>query len=147
MRLIFLDVDYVLNSYRKSKEVYMLTGKRHSGKDFPFDEECMKYLKYIIDETNSYIVISSSWRKYNDHMEVLKDKLIQYNLFDRVIAMTNISCNKESEIKDFLNGISCNFVILDDSYMNELNGYLVRTDPYCGLTRENAYEAIRLLKR
>ena len=147
MKLVFMDVDYVLNSYRKSKEVYILTGKRHSGKDFPFDEECMDNLKYIISETDAYIVISSSWRKYDDHMEVLKNKLVEYDLFDRVIAMTDISYNKENEIINFLNNISCNFIILDDTYMKELNDYLVRTNPYCGLTRENAYEAIKLLKR
>ena len=147
MNIIFLDVDGVLNSFRKLKQVYIRTGKQHSGINFPFDEECMDNLKYIISETDAYIVINSSWRKYDDHMEVLKNKIVEYDLFDRVIAMTDISYNKENEIINFLNNVSCNFIILDDAYMKELNDYLVRTNSYCGLTRENAYEAIKLLKR
>ena len=110
MKLVFMDVDYVLNSYRKSKEVYILTGKRHSGKDFPFDEVCMNNFKKLIYETNSYIVLSSSWRKYEDHMIVLKDKLLEYDLFDRVIACTDIIGDRVLEIEKFLDGVSCRFV-------------------------------------
>lgn len=148
MKIVFLDIDYVLNSYRKSKEIYELTGKRHSGKDFPFDEVCMNNFKKLIYETNSYIVLSSSWRKYEDHMIVLKDKLLEYDLFDRVIACTDIIGDRVLEIKKFLEGISCKFVILDDiSYMGELNDYLVSTNPYCGLTEYDVSEVIKILKK
>lgn len=138
MNLVFLDVDYVLNSYRKSKEVYMITGKRHSGKDFPFDEVCLKNLKNLIDRTNSYIIITSSWRKYEDHMVVLKDKLVEYDLFDRVIGMTEIIGNRICEIDKFLEGISCNYVILDDVRdMGKHNEHFICTDPFYGLVSDD----------
>ena len=50
-RIIFLDVDGVLNSINKLIEVYKLTGKSHSCYDYPFDDNCLEYLKYIVEET------------------------------------------------------------------------------------------------
>ena len=78
MNIVFLDIDYVLNSYRKSKEIYELTGKRHSGKDFPFDEECMDNLKYIISETDAYIgskPASTSAESILEKQKTLSNKL------------------------------------------------------------------------
>lgn len=150
MKLVFLDIDYVLSSYRKAKEVYMITGKRHSGKDFPFDEKCMENLKYLINKTGAYIVITSSWRKYEDHMIALKEKLIEYDLLDRVIGKTNVLGNREEEINEFLNNIKdkISFIILDDNnQIGELTKYLVKTNPYTGLTKQDTKNAILKLRR
>lgn len=63
MNLIFLDIDGVLNSHRKLKEVYNRTKKPHSLYNYPFDEICLSNLKLLVETTNSKIVITSSWRK------------------------------------------------------------------------------------
>jgi hypothetical protein len=63
MNIIFLDIDGVLNSHRKLKEVYERTHKPHSGYNYPFDEICLSNLKVLVELTNSKLVITSSWRK------------------------------------------------------------------------------------
>lgn len=57
MKLIFLDVDGVLNSEeyivkehdRLGHEIYVKTYLQQGG--IPFDPKCLKFLKYIIDKT------------------------------------------------------------------------------------------------
>ena len=149
MNVIFLDVDYVLNSIQKSKEVYELTGIPHSGKDFPFDEKCMENLKYIVEQTNSSLVITSNWRKYEDHKKRLLEELEKYDLSNRVIGYTPDFGNRVLEIKEYLEilGENINFIILDDyAYMEDLVEYLISTNAYFGLTKEDANAAIKKLK-
>ena len=150
MNVIFLDIDYVLNSIQKSKEVYELTGTPHSGKDFPFDEKCMENLKYIVEQTNSSLVITSNWRKYEDHKKRLLEELEKYDLSNRVIGYTPDFGNRVLEIKEYLEilGENINFIILDDyAYMEDLVEYLVSTNAYFGLTKEDANIAIKKLNR
>lgn len=150
MNVIFLDVDYVLNSIRKLKEVYEMTGKPHSGKDFPFDETCMKNLKYIVEQTNASIVVTSNWRKYEDHKERLLEELEKYNLSSKVIGYTPDFGNRVLEIKEYLEilGENINFIILDDyAYMEDLVDYLVSTNAYTGLTEEDAQIAVKKLNK
>ena len=62
MNLIFLDVDGVINSIKHLIEVYNETHKPHSGYSYPFDPNCLENLKRLVSETNSSLVISSTWR-------------------------------------------------------------------------------------
>ena len=71
MNIVFLDIDGVLNSRNKLIELYYKTGKPHSGTNYPFDEKCLENLKRLIEETNSKIVITSTWRKYEEDMKKL----------------------------------------------------------------------------
>jgi len=59
MKVIFLDIDGVLTT---------------ANKKWTFDENCVKHLVDIINETDAYIVISSSWRSYD--LEETKLRLI-----------------------------------------------------------------------
>ena len=77
MNIVFLDIDGVLNSKRKLIEVYNQTRKPHSGSSYPFDERCLENLKYLIEETNSKIVITSTWRKYEDNMNLFINTLFR----------------------------------------------------------------------
>lgn len=68
MKVIFLDVDGVLNSEKHAKELYELVkkGKMSEKKfgeiwDLPYDGTVLP-LKKIIDETDAVVVLSSSWR-------------------------------------------------------------------------------------
>lgn len=150
MKIIFLDVDGVLNSTRKNIEGYNLTRRPHSGLNYPFDEICMKNLKHIVDETNSYIVLTSLWRKFEDHKNRLMEELQKYNLNSKVIGETCVLDNRVTEIKDYLNRAKqkINYIIIDDSNnLQELADYLIQTDPYWGLKKENAEDAIKLLRK
>ena len=150
MNVIFLDVDYVLNSINNAVEEYNKTGMPRHGANFPFDSNCLLNLKYIVEETDAYLVISSSWRKYPDHMEKLILELNKYELADRIIGQTKVLNNRVLEIKDYIDNFEgeINFIILDDyAYMEDLIDYLVNTNAYYGLTRYDAEIAVRKLKK
>ena len=75
MNIVFLDVDGVLNSLENAIELYNQTGKPRSGVNYPFDERCMLNLKRLVEETHSALVVTSSWRKYQDQKERLIEEL------------------------------------------------------------------------
>lgn len=150
MNIIFLDIDGVLNSIDKLIEVYKKTGRPHSGSLYPFDEKCLKNLQLLVTETNSKIVITSTWRRDKQCMNVLLNTLDNYNLKSEVIGYTPILYEtRENEIKKYLSKLNelPNFVIIDDIVeMGELSQYLIVTSPQTGLTEENVQEAIKALK-
>lgn len=80
MKVIFLDIDGVLNSHR-----YMKTGKFRKGASFHdvnvsmIDPKTIKHLNSITDATGAKIVLSSSWRIYR-----LPTKKACQTLFDAV---------------------------------------------------------------
>jgi hypothetical protein len=63
LKLLFLDVDGVLN---------MGSSQGH------FEDSMLKYLKEIVDETNAYIVLSSTW-KYNENNRNILQKTLHLN--------------------------------------------------------------------
>ena len=149
MNIVFLDVDGVLISIRGLKKTYYQTKRPYSGYDYPFDPKCMYNLKKLVNMTNSYIVITSTWRMHEIGKNVLLDELKKYELDTKVIGYTAILHQKRGEeIKDYLKGIreNVNFVILDDdSDFNDLENYLIKTDFNYGLTEENVDDAIKRL--
>lgn len=151
MNVIFLDVDGVLNSINELMRIYEKTHKSYSGFDFPFDENCLKNLKYLVENTNSKIVISSTWRKSKNGIKILLEKLKEYDLDKEVIGYTPVlNNNREKEIKEFILRFNqdINFIILDDiSNLGDLNNYLITINSQCGLTQENVEEGMKKLKR
>lgn len=151
MNIIFLDVDGVLNSINKLIEVYNKTHKQHSGYNYPFDENCLLNLQKLVYETDSKIVITSTWRKHKKNLEVLHSILKEYNLDSKVIGYTPILNKKrEFEIKEYLKSINenINFIILDDdSDLGELLPFLINTNPQIGLSYQNVLDGIKILKK
>lgn len=155
MRIIFLDIDGVLNN--------LYTEERFGGYVFVEDERIM-LLKKIVDCTDAQIVLSSSWRKgwyYKEHypdqanedvwlFEALQSKLSEYGI--ELFGYTEVFGDREKEITQWLekhkkDGIEA-YVILDDMDEKELRAHanqLVQTDISEGLTRYLAEEAICLL--
>lgn len=146
MNIIFLDIDGVLNSHRKLKEVYDKTHKPHSGYNYPFDEVCLANLKTLVEATNSKIVITSTWRKDKEGRDKLIQTLKEYELDKHIIGYTPILNQPRGiEIKEYLSTLEHqpNFIILDDDTdMEELQEYLIKTNISVGLTKENTEEAI-----
>lgn len=150
MNIVFLDVDGVLNSLEHLIEVYNKTGKPHHGVNYPFDEKCMLNLKRLVEETNSALVITSSWRKYEDHKKRLIEELEKYELEKYVIGYTKDLGNRVLEIKEYLNsiGMDVNFIILDDSaYLEDLVEYLIATNAYYGLREVDVEQAKLILSK
>ena len=151
MNIIFLDIDGVLNSHRKLKEVYEKTHKPHSGYNYPFDEICLQNLKELVTITNSKIVITSSWRRDQEGRDTLINALKEYELEEHIIGYTPIlGKSRGIEIQAYLNQLDYqpNFIILDDDTdMDNLIDYLIKTNISVGLTKTNVEEAIKLLKK
>ena len=151
MNIIFLDVDGVLNSRNKLIEIYNKTHKPHSGYSYPFDERCLENLKLLVQETNSKIVVSSTWRKDEEGRITLLKVLSEYELDNKIIGYTPVLDKERGiEIKQFLISLkeTHNFVILDDDLdMGELNPFLIKTNGQVGLTYENVQEAIIKLNK
>lgn len=151
MNIIFLDVDGVLNSISHLKEVYYLTGIPHSNYEYPFDEKCLNNLKLLVDD-NTKIVITSKWRKDIEGINKLMEELKKYDLDKYVVGFTPILyTHRGQEIKSFIENTDieiAHFVILDDnSDMDDLIPYLVKTNIQIGLTYENVLEAKEILKK
>ena len=149
LKIIFLDVDGVLNSQRKLIEVYEQTHKPHSGYAYPFDEKCLDNLRELVETTNSKIVISSTWRKDEEGRTILLSKLKEYGLDDKVIGYIPIlGCKRGEEIEAFINSLNreINFIILDDDNdMGKYEEYLIKTNNRFGLTKDDMNKAVKKL--
>lgn len=146
MNIIFLDIDGVLNSHRKLKEVYDITHKPHSGYNYPFDEVCLINLKELVEKTNSKIVITSTWRKDKEGKQKIIEVLKEYELDKHLLGYTPIlNSSRGEEIKEYLDNFETtpNFIILDDDTdMEDLIEFLIKTNTQVGLTKENTEQAI-----
>jgi len=151
MKIIFLDIDGVLN-YEDCP--YML------GKYYFVDDEKLKLLKKLIDETDAKIVLSSTWRygwldlddgkitedSYSFQKLHSKFKEFGLNFYSKT---PNWSHHRGDEIEKWLE--ECqeeieSFIIIDDN--DDMEPYLdqlIQTDYNVGLTKENIKEGIRLL--
>lgn len=119
MKVIFLDFNGVLDTHDKMDEIN-------------FDN--LQRLKYIINKTNSKIVISSSLKNsyfYTGHLnkklQSIIEKLEQVGI--EVIGITPKADNREEEIKLYLEQHQEieNYCILDDDYdMEGLKEHLVK---------------------
>ena len=149
MNIIFLDIDGVLNSHRKLKEVYDRTHRPHSGYNYPFDEICLNNLKRLVEITNSKLVITSTWRKDQEGKNKIIETLKEYELDHHIIGYTPIlHTSRGKEIKEYLSTLEeqPNFIILDDDTdMEGLIDYLIKTNIQVGLTSDNTEEAIMKL--
>lgn len=166
-KVIFLDFDGVLNTERYQAE---LRGRQESTTDTygpVFDPDAVRNLQKILEAVpDARIVIESSWKfeglQRMKHM--WKDRNLPRNIFDITPDYFSGSLNvdlesfddfrmlvgKGNEIRQWLcenEPEGCNYVILDDmpDFLPEQNAYVILTDPYVGLTAENADQAIRIL--
>lgn len=139
MKIIFLDVDGVLNFRNSQSKV---------------EDEKVKLLKHIVDETNAQIVLSSDWRCYlntdDKDIDLLIRTLSKYGI--EIISSTPITKHgyRGAEIYQWVNewkGKTIKkIVILDDG--NDMKPYmdrLVQTDFDYGLTKKDTNIAIKLL--
>lgn len=151
MNIIFLDVDGVLNSLDYAKKIYETDKVSRSCYDFPFDPRCLNNLKNLVNETNSYLVITSSWRIHSIGREILLSELKKYGLDTRVIGYTDIlHTTRGEEVKAYLEklGKDVNYIILDDD--NDFLGleeYLIQTRFENGLTKHDADNGVKKLTK
>ena len=154
MKLIFLDVDGVLNT------VFTRESLGHTR--FVEDKFVLR-LKEICDKTNAKVVLSSSWRKgwydiengkeeTKDALDfkALKEKLLEFQieLFDKTPCINDMSRGLEIQ-QWFLDHKDLkveNFVVLDDmEIVRPYNRYLLQTSPVEGLREKHIKKVIKML--
>lgn len=126
MKVIFLDIDGVLNSDEYFDKIENLNVQ---GIESEIDVNKIILLKKAIDETKAKVVLTSSWR-YTKKAKSLKDLLLRYEI--HVDSTPFINNTRGLEIKKWLsdNPNVENYVILDDeifdSYDEELMNKLIK---------------------
>lgn len=153
--ILFLDVDGVLNCYTT-------TEKSPSGM-IGIGNVQLNFLKELIDETDSLIVLSSTWRlefdenlnPKTDDAKYLIEKLNEKNLkfYDMLRKEISKYDSRGTQIVDWISDHPQfkKFLILDDEYFNyrELNlKYFVKTNFYgVGLNKKAIKKSIYKLKQ
>lgn len=126
MKVIFLDIDGVLNSDEYFDKIEKLNIQ---GIQSEIDVEKIKLLKRALDETGAKVVLSSSWR-YTRKVQNLKELLANFEIYTE--STPYIHGKRGLEIKQWLldNPEVEDFVILDDeifeSYDEELLKKLIK---------------------
>lgn len=153
MKVIFLDIDGVLNSLSYDRS-------RDWTKQTDIDESRLPLLKRIVDATSAKIVLSSTWRvhwsadidKCDSDGKYIAELFAKHGLevYDKT-PDHGFSGDRREEIVEWLSyeEETERFVIIDDSPFgwNELSAHFVKTDPIrgMGLEDEHVAKAIEIL--
>ena len=146
-KVLFLDIDGVLNSFRSA----------HAFGEFPhgfddsnyakFDHVAVALIRRLCKDSGAKIVLSSSWRVIHRFEEVgLK---LDLPIIDRTPSLNNRGRIRGDEIKYWLdfNKCSCYAIVDDDGDMlEEQLPYFVRTSIENGLSYENYLQLNSLLE-
>lgn len=149
-KIIFLDFDGVLNTEHYQGLL------QYQGKPWQdeygafFDPKAVKQLKRIIDATDADIVVESSWKYLG--LDAMKELWKVRNLPGTIIDITPslLGKNKGVEIASWLSKYAkqdIRYVIIDDEYviLDSQLPYFILTNPYEGITEEQANRAISML--
>ena len=146
MKAIFLDIDGVLNSNEHTAFIKSFITYGDNMIE-PFDDECLYNLKYIVDETNAKIIITSIWRLFPDYLYILMNKLEEYGLDKNVISLTTSNKYKDKlqEIAVKLKKLGITeYVVLDNDKTLKLDRHII-TNNVTGLTEIDAKQAVKIL--
>lgn len=158
MKVIFLDVDGVLNSIGNTIRVVDKLRRRKmpirslSMYYVPFKRACLKNLARIVRRTGAKVVITSTWKTGKESLAVLRARLAEYGV--PVYDCTKMIGDRGAEIKEWLSEkrdvSGVRYVVLDDE-INDIVGYIgkagvIEVDGECGLSFWDSLKAIDYLK-
>ena len=168
MKIIFLDVDGVLNNQLWYRSQEFRQGQSKEQYDLSqFDPRCVELLNSLIADTKAKIVVSSSWR-IGRTVDELKDLFEKVGIVGDVIDKTpklyfsadgyDRSVPRGCEIKAWLENnksilgskmSKVNYVILDDDsdMLYWQREHFVQTDPYMGITPTVIFKAKSILHK
>lgn len=156
MKVVFLDIDGVLNSECTTETIMGCRG---------IDDENVENLAKIIKETGAKIVLVSDWKVYfNSKIDIidsthpmlkyLMDKLQKYDLYIYDYTIDRNASDRGYGIQRWLKRFPEveRWVVLDDTFFfdYEYTGVapnLVYTNSMCGLTDSNVAQAIDILTK
>lgn len=112
------------------------------------DPNTVYLLNKITSETDSSIVISSSWKDiYDDLLDILKEAKVSGNIIGQTPNLGNV--DREAEIFKWLEDYPLSLTgmaILDNSFdMKDLIHYFVKTNNEVGLTYVEVFKVIDIL--
>ena len=149
-KILFIDFDGVLNTEHYQGLL------QYQGKPWQdeygafFDPKAVKQLKRIIDATDADIVVESSWKYLG--LDAMKELWEVRNLPGTIIDITPslLGKNKGVEIASWLSKYAkqdIRYVIIDDEYviLDSQLPHFILTNPYEGITEEQANRAISIL--
>ncbi len=156
MKVIFLDIDGVLNSRAYDR-------KRNWNEQTDIDETRLPLIKEIVDATGAKIVLSSTWRQHWDRDTNRCDEDGLYinkifakfglSIFDKTPDL-GITVLRRDEISKWLEGADVeieSFVIIDDYRYGwgDLSEHFVKTEPNfrLGIEKEHVEKAIEILNK
>jgi len=93
MKIIFLDIDGVLNSrdwYMRREDRSKDPGLKERDFSYEFDPEAIDLLNYIEDKTHAKVVVSSTWRlgrRVEDLQKILDDAGFYGEIIDKTPSM------------------------------------------------------------
>lgn len=143
MKILFLDIDNVLNSRRTA--IAYDGYPWHYGSMDGFDDVAISLIRQLCYKTETDIVLSSSWR-CNEEWTKLK-KTLKLPIIDRT-PILHLSSSRGAEIDAWLKEhIVEKYAIVDDvdEFTEEQHKYFVQTDPNNGLSYENYMKLKELL--
>lgn len=150
MKILFLDIDGVLNSTMFYNERIRM--KEYESLSFPcdnFDYRAISLLNDILDKTQAKLVISSDWRFDEDLESCLKYHGLNHNIYGKTPYDKHY--RRGYEIQKYLLSIGNKvdkFCIIDDIdnwFLPYQMKYVVKTTFNEGLTKELAEKAINIL--
>lgn len=149
-KIIFLDFDGVLNTEHYQDLLQYQDKPWQDEYGAFFDPKAVKQLKRIIDATDADIVIESSWKYLG--LDAMKELWKVRNLPGTIIDITPslLGKNKGVEIASWLSKYAkqdIRYVIIDDEYviLDSQLPHFILTNPYEGITEEQANRAISML--
>ncbi len=165
MKIIFLDIDGVLNSnsffasnHNQVVDLYKKDKYDNSNVEFLIQRQMMdidfsklELLRMVINETDAKIVVISSWKKM-DIFPYIAERLIELGI--PVVGYTiDSGSNRGMGIKEYLKShVVENWLVLDDDvfddYDEEIMDHLVKTSFYDdGLQNKHCEKMIKKLKK
>lgn len=149
-KIIFLDFDGVLNTEHYQDLLQYQDKPWQDEYGAFFDPKAVKQLKRIIDATDADIVVESSWKYLG--LDAMKELWKVRNLPGTIIDITPslLGKNKGVEIASWLSKYAkqdIRYVIIDDEYviLDSQLPHFILTNPYEGITEEQANRAISML--
>jgi len=158
LKIIFLDIDGVLNNSSDADHYEVSTGRFGRSTEF-YSLRCVELLNTLIKETDAKVVVSSTWRMGKSDEE-MQDILNSMGVVCTVIGCTDVTNSafifRGNEILKWLQDHEDlvghhfyykSYVIIDDDsdmLLWQKDNY-VNTDPEVGMTERTVFKAKAIL--
>ncbi len=154
MSLLIIDCDGIINILSESYNTCMI---QPDGNTIWFESHLIKRLDWLIDQTKSEVVISSSWRLDMEDLKIQMEKN-GFKNWDKVIGCTPYTKDlryRGDEIQAWLdeNNYTGKYVVLEDEIIDVCGDYcdtiprefVVEVDMKTGLQHQDLEKAKRIL--